>query len=45
MLWLIGNAEGTYGVGVVPRHELAETFIEVTRFIDCLLGIKTVHSD
>ena len=43
--WYKGNSEGTNGVGVLIKHELAENIIEVSRYSDRLMSIKAVLGD
>ena len=39
------NAEGTGGVGILIKLELAENIIEVSRYTDWLMCIKSVFGD
>ena len=40
--WYKGNSEGTNGVGIMMKHDLAESVIEVRRYSDRLMSIKAV---
>ena len=43
--WFKDNSEGTNGVGILVKHELAENIIEVSRYSDRLMSIKAVLGD
>ena len=44
-LWYKGNPEGTNGVGILMKHEMADNVIDVTRHSDRLISIKAVFGD